>query len=61
MKDFDQLIDEFNMISSKMLVYPFFFQEDPRGNRYFNYKIYDTVLLQIDSEGENVAMWGDVG
>ena len=57
----DQLIDEFNMISCKMLGYPSFCQEDPRGNIYFNYKKYDTVLLQIDSEDENVAMWGDVG
>ena len=56
-----QLIDEFNMISCKMLGYPSFCQEDPRGNIYFNYKKYDTVLLQIDSEDENVAMWGDVG
>ena len=42
----------------KMLGYPFFTQEDPRNDG--KYKDYDTLLLQIDSEGEFV-IWGDVG
>lgn len=42
----------------KMLGYPFFTQEDPRNNK--QYKNYDTLLLQIDSEGKYI-LWGDVG
>ena len=41
-----------------MLGYSFFTQEDPRYNK--KYKDYDTLLLQIDSEGEYV-LWGDAG
>ena len=41
-----------------MLGYPYFTQEDPRYNKKF--AEYDTLLLQIDSEGEYV-MWGDAG
>jgi uncharacterized protein YwqG len=42
----------------KMLGYSFFTQEDPRYNK--EYKDYDTLLFQIDSEGEYI-LWGDVG
>ena len=42
----------------QMLGYPYFTQEDPRYNKKF--AEYDTLLLQIDSEGEYV-MWGDAG
>ena len=41
-----------------MLGYSYFTQEDPRYNK--KYIDYDTLLLQIDSEGEFV-MWGDAG
>ena len=41
----------------KMLGYPYFCQEDPRRN---NYEVYDTVLLQIDSQ-QDILMWGDCG
>lgn len=42
----------------QILGYPYFTQEDPRYNEKF--ADYDTLLLQIDSEGEYV-LWGDVG
>ena len=45
-------------LNHKMLGYSYFTQEDPRYNK--KYIDYDTLLLQIDSEGEFV-MWGDVG
>ena len=49
---------ETNESRHKMLGYSFFTQEDPRNNE--KYKDYDTLLLQIDSEGKYV-LWGDVG
>ena len=42
----------------KMLGYSRFTQEDPRYNK--KYADYDTLLLQINSNGKNVV-WGDVG
>ena len=49
---------ENNSHNHKMLGYSFFTQEDPRYNE--KYKDYETLLLQIDSEGEYV-LWGDAG
>lgn len=46
----------------KMLGYAFFTQEDPRYQK--KYKDYDTLLLQLDSDGDNDSyflLWGDVG
>ena len=37
----------------KMLGYSYFIQEDPRNDEKYSY--YDTLLLQIDSEGEYVS------
>lgn len=45
-------------LKHKMLGYSFFTQEDPRYDE--KYSDYDTLLLQIDSEGKYV-LWGDVG
>ena len=42
----------------KMLGYAFFIQDDSRYDK--KYADYDTLLLQIDSEGKFV-MWGDLG
>jgi len=42
----------------KMLGYPFFTQTDPRESEKL--RIYDTLLFQLDSEGDKVC-WGDVG
>ena len=47
-----------NYPKHKMLGYSYFTQEDPRYNK--KYIDYDTLLLQIDSDGKYV-MWGDVG
>ena len=42
----------------KMLGYAFFTQEDPRYEK--KYENYDTLLFQLDSEG-NYLIWGDLG
>jgi len=42
----------------KMLGYSFFTQEDPRYNK--KYENYDTLLLQLDSDGDYI-LWGDMG
>ena len=44
--------------SHKMLGYSFFTQDDPRYDK--KYREYDTLLLQIRSQG-NYVMWGDCG
>lgn len=43
----------------RLLGYPLFVQEDPRKYYKEKYGRYDTLLLQIDSEGDD--MWGDGG
>ena len=49
-----------NHACHKMLGYAFFTQEDPRYNKYEDY---DTLLLQLDSDGYDgdIIIWGDVG
>ena len=56
----EKLEEEFetNSLNHKMLGYSYFTQEDPRYDK--KYADYDTLLLQIDSEGKYV-LWGDVG
>ena len=56
----EQLEEEFESDDSnhKMLGFSYFTQEDPRYDK--KYADYDTLLLQIDSQGEYV-MWGDAG
>jgi len=49
---------EINKSNHKMLGYSYFTQEDPRYDE--KYRTYDTLLLQIDSEGKYVK-WGGVG
>jgi uncharacterized protein YwqG len=39
--------------------YPYFTQQDPRN--YRDHVDKDTLLLQIDTDGENEIMWGDSG
>ena len=41
-----------------MLGYSYFTQEDPRYDKRYN--DYDTLLFQLDSEGEYI-LWGDCG
>ncbi len=59
----DYLFEEIDTIGHNMLGYPFFTQDDPRYNE--EYRKYDTVLLQIDSEmadkGKDYVLWGDCG
>lgn len=59
---YDELLDEHNSGGHKIGGYPFFTQEDPRD--YKNLNEFDTVLLQIDSEFDEIdtdIMWGDSG
>ncbi|RST76085.1 DUF1963 domain-containing protein [Siminovitchia acidinfaciens] len=60
---YDDIMEEYYEVASgqgsKLGGYPFFTQEDPRA--YGDYPIYDTLLLQIDSEDKLSIMWGDVG
>ena len=56
----DYINDTFYICGHKMLGYPFFTQWDPReDDDMYNDKKYDTLLLQIDSEGD--ILWGDSG
>ena len=50
-----------NSACHKMLGYAFFTQEDPRYDK--KYEDYDTLLLQLDSDGYDgdIIIWGDVG
>lgn len=59
-KEADNLREELESkdLNHKMLGYSYFTQEDPRYNK--KYDDYDTLLLQIDSEGKFV-LWGDMG
>ena len=47
-----------NDCNHKMLGYSYFTQEDPRYDKRYN--DYDTLLFQLDSEGEYI-LWGDCG
>ncbi len=62
----DRLFDELKCPEPAHLVfgYPFFTQEDPRYGALMDE--FDTLLLQVDSEGEpgtgkDRVLWGDVG
>ena len=59
--EYDLISDKIDSSGHKIGGYPFFTQEDPRG--YKEFKEFDTVLLQIDSEWEDGIniMWGDSG
>lgn len=72
----DLMDDEVGMLMSEsldplpvhhmMFGYPFFTQFDPREYGDGRFDRYDTLLLQIDSEGErgtrkDLVLWGDVG
>lgn len=53
----DQKLKE-NVTGHKILGYPFFTQTDPREDK--KYSEYDTLLLQIDTDGDDI-IWGDSG
>lgn len=56
----DYIYDEFYVCGHKILGYPYFTQWDPREDEdIYKGKKYDTLLLQIDSEGD--ILWGDSG
>lgn len=56
----DYIYDEFYVCGHKILGYPYFTQWDPREDEdLYKGKKYDTLLLQIDSEGD--ILWGDSG
>lgn len=56
----DYIYDEFYVCGHKILGYPYFTQWDPREDEdLYKEKKYDTLLLQIDSEGD--ILWGDSG
>ena len=56
----DYINDTFYICGHKILGYPFFTQWDPReDDDMYKEKKYDTLLLQIDSEGD--ILWGDSG
>ena len=60
-EEIEKLEEEFekdDSLNHKMLGYSYFTQEDPRYDK--KYANYDTLLLQIDSEGKYV-LWGDAG
>ena len=57
-KIFEKKLKKKNSLNHKMLGYSYFTQEDPRYDK--KYADYDTLLLQIDTEGKYV-MWGDMG
>lgn len=53
----EKYYEKFSIWGHKLLGYPSFTQSDPR---YDTYAKYDTLLLQIDSDGDDI-MWGDCG
>ena len=58
LEDNDELEPDEN--NHKILGYPYFCQEDPRNNDYYEYEVYDNVLLHLDSQ-DDLLMWGDCG
>lgn len=57
---FDLYAENLSNEGHKIGGYAFFTQVDPRGYAE-NYKDYNVLLLQIDSDDENGIMWGDCG
>jgi uncharacterized protein YwqG len=64
-KAYDQMVEELTNTGHWVLGYPFFTQSDPR--KYTEeYRYYDTMLFQLDSDyyddGEgDMVLWGDCG
>lgn len=60
----DTLYDELSVGGHWMLGYPYFTQSDPR-ELVEEYQRYDTLLFQMDSDGEDAygdyVLWGDSG
>ena len=60
----DTLYDELSVGGHWMLGYPYFTQSDPR-EFVEEYQCYDTLLFQMDSDGEDsygdYVLWGDCG
>ncbi len=60
---FDKLAEEISNSGHWLLGYPYFTQSDPREYEE-KYRIYDTLLFQMDSdyiENEDYVLWGDCG
>ena len=62
--DYEKLAEDVTATGHRMLGYPFFTQTDPREYNE-DYKYYDTLLFQLDSDYENdeddSVLWGDCG
>lgn len=61
-EDYDALY-ELDNAGHWLLGYPFFTQYDPRGERENEANYYDTLLFQMDSDGDEIdyVLWGDCG
>ncbi len=57
---YSYLCDVFNGFGHFLLGYPCFTQCDPRDDCE-EYQVYDTMLIQIDSDGGEYVTWGDAG
>lgn len=60
---YDKLIDEISNSGHWLLGYPYFTQSDPREYEE-KYRVYDTLLFQMDSDyinNEDYVLWGDCG
>lgn len=60
----EDFFDEDGNTDHWMLGYPFFTQWDPRAGYDKDYSRYDTMLFQMDSDGEggnDYVLWGDCG
>ncbi|MEE0859210.1 MAG: YwqG family protein [Acutalibacteraceae bacterium] len=62
--DYEEVAEAVSSTGHRMLGYPFFTQSDPREYND-DYKCYDTLLFQMDSDYENSdedsVLWGDCG
>lgn len=62
-EDCDALYEELDNTGHWLLGYPFFTQYDPRGESENEANYYDTLLFQMDSDGDETdyVLWGDCG
>lgn len=62
-EDYNTVIDELSTSGHWLLGYPYFTQSDPREYNE-EYRYYDTLLFQMDSDyinKEDYVLWGDCG
>lgn len=60
---YDKLMEEISNSGHWLLGYPYFTQSDPREYEE-KYRVYDTLLFQMDSDyinNEDYVLWGDCG